>query len=434
MSMLSSGSRFYDSEPTLVCQVCHLADSNLGNLPCKHSMCESCLTKLLDTAGKTPNHSIIKCPVCDKMATRSKALKKKKKSNVKQDKGSVFYTPSTMAVSPSVSANGGNEIREDNSQKTSLSASLPSVQSSQDPILRRSAHSHPKSRSAMIFLAAPTNFESKISTDSKDCLYWGGDVTASGEVILADWYNSTLKVFTMNGEFITILKYFLPPLGVTALSGDQVVVSFGSAQSSVCFVAYKKRRLFQTSEISLPGYMFTTVGYKHGCLGIFQHKHRSVKCSLMVIREDQSMTSLDIGDISKHLLTESGLAYGQQRDHIYFTCKRKLFCVKPDGRLVFEKVFHNNTGFDESTDKSSTDGAYPLSAIATDVNGDLFIASDQCVLKVSPDKDLIQVIQTAVDPYHVMCSKGGNSVIVVGKDSTVELLPALSSKETFSAC
>lgn len=56
-------------------------------------------------------------------------------------------------------------------------------------------------------------FNSKISSDEKDCLYFGGGLMKNGDILLADWMNSCMKLFESSGQFICSYKvmstYFL---------------------------------------------------------------------------------------------------------------------------------------------------------------------------------------------------------------------------------
>ena len=49
-------------------------------------------------------------------------------------------------------------------------------------------------------------FESKISSDSKECVYFGGDTIHNGNLLLSDWMNFSVKMFDSSGQFVCKIK------------------------------------------------------------------------------------------------------------------------------------------------------------------------------------------------------------------------------------
>ena len=61
--------------------------------------------------------------------------------------------------------------------------------------------------------------------DHRSCDITGMDVTADGNIILADSHNKKVKMLTCPGKLLSSLKVAITPIGVTSLSRTEVVVT-----------------------------------------------------------------------------------------------------------------------------------------------------------------------------------------------------------------
>lgn len=63
---------------------------------------------------------------------------------------------------------------------------------------------------------------------------------------------------------------------------------------------------------------------------------------------------------------------------------------------------------------------YSLGAVCIDSRDGLFIASDNCVLHVDKNGDLINVMPTKIDPFAITANEEGLTLVIVGRNKTAE--------------
>lgn len=263
-------------------------------------------------------------------------------------------------------------------------------------------------------------FESKVSSDKNDCVYFGGDTMHNGNLLLSDWLNLTVKMFEPSGQFVCKIKLDEAPLDVTDAGKDMIVVSFGSRSNMVLFLKYKEseeEKLKLMGGNKLPGYLYSTTRYEGTCIGIFE-KDGCKSCSIVEVTigksgkkpgaPRESVKDFINPEKNFELSSESGICYNHNDRRLYVTSRRKLLCFRKDRRLIFRESYH----------RTETD-LHILGSVTCDERGVVYIASDSCILRVSKDGALISVLESPEDPYHILTRHDQRKLVVLSKQSEV---------------
>lgn len=195
------------------CEMCNKISKKTRHLPeCKHEFCIKCLNKSL--VGKSTwvddKNDVISCPKCgvesQKMDLSLLTKPEKVPRLSKKQKGiasSPDETTSGISDSLDVDVRAKPNVQRLNKTKfyTTTDAKLPT--DDEPSILRSSAMPRLGQHRSAVRYSRHENyegFESKLSTDTQACLYFGGDMLENGFSILADWRNRVLKVYSKSGD------------------------------------------------------------------------------------------------------------------------------------------------------------------------------------------------------------------------------------------
>ncbi|XP_045203512.2 uncharacterized protein LOC123556671 [Mercenaria mercenaria] len=324
-----------------------------------------------------------------------------KQAKLSKVKGSKFYTNGSHEQSKQEETDTGSDFVKFRKTSSGMSRSLhrTAIRLSKEPFEK--------------------GFESKISSDERDCLYFGGDIMPNGDLILCDWLNFSVKLFEPSGQFICKIRLDEAPLDVTAVRDDMIIVSFGSRSTIVLFLAYMASRkdLNILGCNKLPGFLYSTTMHDGNCLGIFE-RDGSKQASVVQVAIDRkgvksgsarrTVTDFITPHKNIELSSESGIFYDHTGGRLYVTSRRKLLCFRKDRRLIFR----------ESFEKTAAE-MYILGSVTCDKKGVVYIASDQCVLRVTKDGDLISVVHSPAEPYHILVTKDQLKLALIGKQSEV---------------
>ena len=176
------------------CQTCFSETSNLRQLPCQHEFCKDCLKTHVDAYDE--QQSTFVCPVCKNSVRVPKgASKEKLMQSFKTESRSVFYDTEGDSMLRAVSFNDALTF------KNSSNVTKRNVSDRHGPSTRRTALCITGS-----LLSHIHGFRIRAQDDLNPCMSWGVDCFPNGDIVVADWNNSSLKLHSKDGIFMSKLK------------------------------------------------------------------------------------------------------------------------------------------------------------------------------------------------------------------------------------
>lgn len=194
------------------CKKCKkLCDKLLQFPECGHQICKRCLTDYLrPVSTRTDDLGYFLCQECGGKVEKPD-LPIEKWSKVFSVKAK-FYTDDPLSqpekreienASDFVVVNYNDALTRETVERSSkgIKDSRTDFVSVRGSSISKSKTLH---RTAVRFsgFKSAEEFNSKISSDEKDCLYFGGGLMKNGDILLADWMNSCVKLFESSGQFI----------------------------------------------------------------------------------------------------------------------------------------------------------------------------------------------------------------------------------------
>ena len=200
LSQTGSSRSFYHLLSANDCQICLETCRKARRLPCEHEFCKDCLHEYFEKIipDEDPNTSF-PCPFCNKPTEKPAIPKSKWTETFKPDKRTMFYemvddiTRKYVVSAPE--GYSGNSWH--------LSTSKPIQRRATAPC--RSLLKESDKRSAVLFAGVykeHPGFDTTVSTDETESVYWGGVISHTGNIVLPDFYNRCIKVFTQHGNHV----------------------------------------------------------------------------------------------------------------------------------------------------------------------------------------------------------------------------------------
>lgn len=254
-------------------------------------------------------------------------------------------------------------------------------------------------------------FRIKAQGEMSACMCWGVDCFSNGDIVVADWNNSSVKLHSKDGIFMSKLKIDHKPLGVCVLDDSAILVSLGSRQKLLYLLKVRNGELYPDRIFPLKGYLYDITKYKDKCLGIYQIDDNVIELVRVTKDGKANLKCVDKGSLS--ILSHSGICFKSKPSHkIYITSGDQLVCLDTNGNLVYKKTY---TFKEQDITKN-----YSLGALCLDSSDGLFIASDYCVLHVDKNCDLINVMPTKIDPFSITAQNDAVTLVIVGRNKTAE--------------
>lgn len=407
------------SESAILCRKCKkLCDKPFQLHGCGHTFCKRCLNdyfKILSSWADEPNY--FSCLECGK---------KVKKPNLPVDKWTKAFSvykktkyhasdPGVWTEQEEIENASDNYEEKENVTSVSLTSDAKTERGEIAPLRKSKYLQRTAARQRWYRLA--DEFNSRISSDRKECLYFGGDIMPNGSIILADWMNFSLKLFDFSGQFVCSRELKEAPLAITVVRNDMIVVSFGSTCQNVLFLSYiqSAKVLDMLGSTSLPGYLYNTTKYEDGCIGIFERDGKSPSIARVSLdlsagksgSKRRSLTNFLNFEGGTALSSESSIFYDAKEGKLYVTSRRYLLCFNKGRELVFKKRF-------DSGDRDF----YFLGSVTCDKNV-TYVSSDNCFLRLNKDGDLITVVPTLEDPYHLLMRNDKPVLVLIGRQDNV---------------
>lgn len=178
------------------CQKCKKLCDKPRQLPeCGHEFCKRCLKEYFSTmTAWTDAHGHFPCPKCGQNVRKPNVPISKWPKFFNVYNTSQFYTTECDNISKpenSITETRTVIARPGGSTRSTARSTLRSLQ-----------------RTAVMYAIydCVERFDSRISSDKHDCLYFGGDIMPNGDIILADWLNFSVKMFKPSGQFVCHIK------------------------------------------------------------------------------------------------------------------------------------------------------------------------------------------------------------------------------------
>ena len=178
------------------CQTCFSETGNLRQLPCQHEFCKDCLKTLIEAFDDLQASFL--CPVCRKSVRVPKGSSKEKlMQSFKTESRSVFYDTGADEMFRAVSFNDALTFQNPNHVTKRNTSGI-------------SRHRPGTRRTALCITGSLLNhihgFRIRAQDDLNPCMAWGVDCFPNGDIVVADWNNSSLKLYSKDGIFMSKLK------------------------------------------------------------------------------------------------------------------------------------------------------------------------------------------------------------------------------------
>lgn len=178
------------------CQKCKKLCDKPRQLPeCGHEFCKRCLKEYFSTLTTwTDERDHFPCPKCGRNVSKPNLPVSKWPKFFNDYQKSQFYTTECDNISTSEDVNTETRGVITRSGVSTLSKARSTLRSLQ--------------RTAVVYAIydCVEQFDSRISSDTHDCLYFGGDIMPNGDILLADWLNYSVKMFKPSGQFVCHVK------------------------------------------------------------------------------------------------------------------------------------------------------------------------------------------------------------------------------------
>ena len=173
-----------------LCQICFSEKIDLRQLPCQHQFCKRCLKNHLDTISSLDTW--LHCPVCKSPVNIPKGASKEKLMQLftKSENKSVFYDTESGAILRTVSHTDTHVI------KRPSRGGAKHILSTRRTALRITGS----------LLEHIHGFQIRGPEDEATPMCWGVDCFSNGDIVLADWINSCVKLYNKDGIFLSNLK------------------------------------------------------------------------------------------------------------------------------------------------------------------------------------------------------------------------------------
>lgn len=395
------------------CQTCSEEGRNLRQLPCQHEFCKQCLKSHIEAYDE--QKSGFSCPVCRASVKVPKgAPKEKLMQSFKGASRSVFYDTEADAMFRAVSFNDSNF-------NNNLTLDEAKDVLTKDVVIRNTGRLKGQSASTRrtalritgSLLGQIQGFRVKRHDDLSNCMCWGVDCFPNGDMVVADWGNSSIKLHSKDGIFMSKLKMVHKPLGICVLDSCHILVSLGSRHKLIYLLKVVNGELHNDRIFTLKGYLYDIGRYKDKCIGVCQIDDNVIEL-LRVTRDGKAnikCIDIDKGVIS--LLSHSGICFkSKPTPRIYFSSGDTLVCLDTNGSMTYKRTYTFTEG-----DATKT---YSLGAVCLDSRDGLFIAADYCVLHVDKNCDLVNVMPTKIDPFAITAQPDGVTLVIVGRNKTAE--------------
>ena len=193
------------------CKICGKVGAEKRRLPCGCTYCKKCLNDYFkQRVQKLKPNALFNCPHCSsEVKSPNRPITEWTKEFKSQPVLSTFYSMDSDGVaenSHGASVNGGSDITYNRTHNGTNGNNVH--QPVPTPRRIRSKHNpepiletQPLSPVTALLGKDKLAFHSNISSDTRTCQYWSGDVLPNvGCVALADWMNRTVKIFHTSGE------------------------------------------------------------------------------------------------------------------------------------------------------------------------------------------------------------------------------------------
>ncbi|WAR13330.1 TRI45-like protein [Mya arenaria] len=241
----------------------------------------------------------------------------------------------------------------------------------------------------------------KIKGDRNGCIFNSVDIGETGDIILSDFNNCSVKLFDQFGMFRSSTKLNSPPRGV-CLFPDKMAAIALPEEGLIKLMSTEGKFLSHIRELATSFKAYRICNFRNKLMGILYSK----ACRSLSIVERN-------GRIEKTITRKrdykglGGVAYDPVKNYMYMSDRDAITCFNGAGKQIFRNTYRR------------TD----LRGMALDCQGNLYVCSHDSgqVLQIGPDGALVKSILVPVSPQDVAIEPMGNKMVVVGLGEIVHV-------------
>ena len=241
----------------------------------------------------------------------------------------------------------------------------------------------------------------KTKGDRNSCIFNSVDISETGDIILSDFNNCSIKLFDQFGMYRSSTKLNSPPRGV-CIFPDKIAAISLPEEGLIKLMSIEGKFLSHIRELHTSFKAYRICDYRNKLLGICYTK----ACRSLAIVERT-------GRIEKTLTRKrdfkglGGVAYDPLKNQLYMSDRDAITCFNAAGQQVFRNTYRR------------TD----LRGMTLDCQGNLYVCSHDSgqVLQISSDGELIKSILVPMSPQDVAIEPMGNKLVVVGLGEAIHV-------------
>ena len=241
----------------------------------------------------------------------------------------------------------------------------------------------------------------KIKGDRNGCIFNSVDISDTGDIVLSDFNNYTVKLFDQFGMFRSATKLNTPPRGVCILPDKLIAVALPE-ECVLKLMSIDGKFLAHVRELHTSFKAYRICDFRGKIMGICYSK----ACRSLSIIERNGRVERTVTR-KRDYKGLGGVAFDPIKNYMYMSDRDAITCFNSAGKQVFRNTYRR------------TD----LRGMALDCQGNLYVCSHDSgqILQIAPDGTLIKSILVPISPQDVAVEPMGNKMIVVGLGEVIHV-------------
>lgn len=241
----------------------------------------------------------------------------------------------------------------------------------------------------------------KVKGDRNGCIFNSVDIADTGEIILSDFNNCSVKLFDHFGMFRSQSKLNSPPRGVCFLPEKTSAIALPE-ECLIKIMSIEGKFLTHIKELRTSFKAYRITGIRAKIMGICYSK----ACRSLSIVEKNGRVERTITR-KRDYKGLGGVAFDPVKNYMYMSDRDSIACYNGVGKQVFKNTYRR------------TD----LRGMAIDCQGNIYVCSHDSgqVLQIAPDGTLIKSILVPLSPQDVAIEPMGNKMVVVGLGEVIHV-------------
>ncbi|XP_052286320.1 uncharacterized protein LOC127882004 [Dreissena polymorpha] len=230
--------------------------------------------------------------------------------------------------------------------------------------------------------------------DTKDSIFNSVDMGSSGDIIVADFNNCSVKLFDHTGMFLSQMKLSSVPRGVCFVEDKTAAISLPK-EGIIKLMSIEGNFLTHLKDLHTSFKAYRMCGYRSKLLGIcYSQGTRSVSVVEQSGQIGKTITK------RKDKTGHGGVAYDPAKNLTYMSDREQICCYGDNGDVIFRNTFRRAD----------------LRGMTLDCQGNLYVCSHETksVLQIDQNGTLAKSISVPIPPQDVAIQPMGNTMVVVG--------------------